>query len=155
MTGTDIMTIVRQRAADNDKLNLTDELIKQAINTGIRYVSQILISRKAPEMMSSEDIVDYTAIPQGFHSFVGQQPAWQEGDVLRCYDTANAVPIKYWQMRQGISSLSDEMPFNEDYTDAIVTAALTICLNKDEFDTTFEQGLLDKIGAMLPGSASK
>lgn len=150
MTGADMMRVIRQRIADEDMLNLSDAAILANINMAIRYLSLLLISRKAPEMITCEEMVDYTAVPAGFHSFVGQEPAWREGAVIRLYDPQNAVPIRFFQMAQGIAALADDLPFPDDYFDVLATAASAVCLNKDEFDTSFEQGLIEKLGAMLP-----
>lgn len=155
MTGNDAASVIRNRIADEDSLNISDAALLANVNSAIRYVSQILISRRAPEMTTSEDIVDYIQIPQGFHSFAGQHPVYREGDVLRTYlPDSQHVRIRFFQMRKGIAALSEDIPFDDDYIDAVIEAAVILCLNKDEFDTSFEQSLLDKISNMLPGGGS-
>lgn len=148
--GSDAMYVVRQRANDMDKINYTDAEILENINSAIRYLSQVLINRKAPEMISSETIVDYSAVPSGFHSFVGNPPAYREGDVIRTYTGSESVDMRFWQYRNTLSSLTDPLPFPDEYFDALVTTALMITLLTDEFDVSTEQSMFDKIAELLP-----
>ncbi|MBQ9423603.1 MAG: hypothetical protein IJU32_08495, partial [Pyramidobacter sp.] len=70
----DASVVIRQRVNDNDKINYSDEEIVADVATACRYLSQVLIARKSPEMIVTEDVVDYAAVPENFHSFVGQWP---------------------------------------------------------------------------------
>lgn len=152
----DAAIVIRQRVNDNDKINYTDEEIVADVATACRYLSQFLIARKSPEMIAVEDVVDYAAVPENFHSFVGQWPVWREGLVFRTSTGANAVTVRYWATRgQGLSSLTDVIPFDEIYFDAIVTAACMLLLNRDEFDTSKEQSILQALEALAPGGAAK
>lgn len=148
--GSDAMSVIRQRANDMDKINYTDAEILENINSAVRYLSQILINRKSPEMISTETVVDYTAVPSGFHSFVGSPPAYREGDVIRTYTGAESVDMRFWQYRHSLASLTDYMPFPDEYFDALVTTALMITLLTDEFDVSAEQAMFDKIAELLP-----
>jgi hypothetical protein len=150
MTGNEVMLVIRQRASDMDKLNLTDAEILENINTIIRYLSLVLISKHSPVMIASEEVADYTSIPLGFHSFVGAHPAYTEGNVIRLYDPTTTFTIRYFQSMPEISSLSATLPFENIYKDAIVEGALMLCLNKDEFDVSFENALYEKIAGLLP-----
>lgn len=144
------------RVNDRDKINYSDEEIVADVATACRYLSQVLIARKSPEMIVTEDVVDYAAVPENFHSFVGQWPVWREGLVFRTSTGANAVTVRYWATRgQGLSSLTDVIPFDEIYFDAIVTAACMLLLNRDEFDTTKEQSILQALESLAPGGAAK
>lgn len=150
MTGNEVMLVIRQRASDMDKLNLTDTEILENINTIIRYLSLVLISKHSPVMIASEEVADYTSIPLGFHSFVGAHPAYTEGNVIRLYDPTTTFTIRYFQSMPEISSLSATLPFEDMYKDVIVEGALILCLNKDEFDVSFENTLYEKIAGLLP-----
>lgn len=154
MTGSDIMFAVRQRIADEDKLNISDEAMLGNINTAIRLLSQLLIARRAPEMMATEEVIDYTAVPVGFHSLVGNQPCWREGGVIRTYTGDDEHLMRFWQMRRGLKDLTKDVPFSMDYTDILVTAVCMLCQNKDEMDTSFEQSLISQITSMLPGGGA-
>lgn len=151
MTGTEVMFAVRQRIADEDKLNISDGAMLNYINTAIRLLSQTLISRRAPEMMATEEVIDYSAIPVGFHSLVGNQPCYREGDVIRTYTGDTPHLMRYWRMKEAIADLTKTIFFPPDYTDILVTVVCMLCQNKDEMDTTFEQGLIAQITTMLPG----
>lgn len=144
------MSVIRQRANDTDKINYSDAEILENINTAIRYLSQILINRKAPEMVGVETVVDYQAVPSGFHSFVGNPPAWREGDVIRTYTGSETVEMRFWQYRKPLASLTDYIPFPEEYFDAVITTALMLTLMTDEFDVSAEQAVFDKIVELLP-----
>ena len=151
LTVMQLSTVIRQRVNDIDKINYTDEEIVADVATACRYLSGILINRKSPEMIVSEDIVDYSAVPEEFHSFVGQFPAWVEGSVFRTSTGTDAVTIKYWGMRgHRITSLNDSIPFNDAYQDIIVETACMMLLNRDEFDTTTEQNIISTIQNQLP-----
>jgi hypothetical protein len=150
MTGNEVMLVIRQRASDMNKLNLTDAEILENINTIIRYLSLVLISKHSPVMIASEEVADYTAIPLGFHSFVGAHPAYTEGNIIRLYDPTTTFTIRYFQSMPEISSLSATLPFEDMYKDVIVEGALILCLNKDEFDVSFENTLYEKIAGLLP-----
>lgn len=146
-----LSTVIRQRVNDNDKINYTDEEIVADVAMACRYLSNILINRRSPEMIVSEDIVDYSAVPEDFHSFVGQFPAWREGPVFRTSTGQDAVTIKYWGVRGNkLSSLNDTMPFNDSYQDIVVTIASMLLLNRDEFDTGTEQTIISTIQSLLP-----
>ena len=148
----DCALIIRQRVNDKDKVNYSDAEVVADVATACRYLSQVLIARKSPEMIVTEDVVDYAAVPENFHSFVGQFPVWREGAVFRTSTGADAVPVRYWGTRgQGLSSLTDTIPFDEIYFDAIVIAASMLLLNRDEFDTTKEQSILQALEALMPG----
>lgn len=148
----DASVVIRQRVNDQDKNKYSDSEIVSDVATACRYLSLVLIKRRSPEMIVSDDIVDYSAVPENFHSFVGQFPVWREGAVFRTSTGANAVTIKYWGTRgQGISSLNDEIPFDEIYFDAIATAACMLLLARDEFDTTQEQSVLQTLESLAPG----
>lgn len=148
----DAAIVIRQRVNDNDKINYRDEEIVADVATACRYLSQVLIARKAPEMIVTEDVVDYAAVPENFHSFVGQWPVWREGPVFRTSTGADAVSIRYWGTRgQGLNSLTDVIPFDEVYFDAIVMVSCMLLLNRDEFDTTKEQSILQALEALMPG----
>lgn len=148
--GIDVMSVLRQRANDTDKINYTDSEILENINTAIRHLSQILIEHKSPEMISVENVVDYQAVPAGFHSFVGNPPMWREGDVIRTYTGQNLIEMRFWQYKKALSSLMDFIPFPNDYFDAVVTTALMLTLMTDEYDVSAEQAVLDKIEKLLP-----
>lgn len=150
MTGNEVMLVIRQRASDMDKLNLNDNEILENINTVIRYLSLVLIAKRSPMMIASEEMADYTTLPPGFHSFVGAHPAYTEGNVIRLYDPTTTFTIRYFQSMPEISSLSATLPFENMYKDVIVEGALTLCLNKDEFDVSFENTLYEKIAGLLP-----
>jgi hypothetical protein len=49
-----------------------------------------------------------------------------------------------------INALTAVLPFEDIYKDAIVEGALMLCLNKDEFDVSFENALYEKIAGLLP-----
>lgn len=148
----DAAIVIRQRVNDNDKINYRDEEIVADVATACRYLSQVLIARKAPEMIVTEDVVDYAAVPENFHSFVGQFPVWREGPLFRTSTGADAIPVRYWGTRgQGLNSLTDVIPFDEVYFDAIVMASCMLLLNRDEFDTTKEQSILQALEALMPG----
>ena len=152
----DAGAVIRMRVNDRDKINYSDEEIVADVATACRYLSQVLIARKSPEMIAVEDVVDYAAVPENFHSFVGQWPVWREGLVFRTSTGANAVTVRYWATRgQGLSSQTDVIPFDEIYFDAIVTAACMLLMNRDEFDTTKEQSILQALEALAPGGAAK
>lgn len=152
----DAMIVIRQRVNDLGKINYSDEEVVADVATACRYLSQVLIARKSPEMIVTEDVVDYAAVPEDFHSFVGQWPVWREGPIFRTSTGSDAVSIRYWGTRgQGLSSLTDVIPFDEIYLDAIVTAASMLLLNRDEFDTSKEQQILQTLEALAPGGAPK
>ena len=151
----DAGAVIRMRVNDRDKINYSDEEIVADVATACRYLSQVLIARKSPEMIVTEDVVDSTAVPENFHSFVGQFPAWREGTVFRTSTGADSVPIRYWATRgQGLTALADEIPFDEIYFDAIVTTAAMLLLNRDEFDTSKEQAILQALEALMPGGGT-
>lgn len=151
----DAAIVIRQRVNDNDKINYRDEEIVADVATACRYLSQVLIARKSPEMIVTEDVVDYAAVPENFHSFVGQFPVWREGAVFRTSTGADAVLIRYWATRgQGLTSLTDEIPFDEIYFDAIVQTAAMLLLTRDEFDTSKEQAMLQALEALMPGGGT-
>ena len=148
----DASAVIRMRVNDRDKINYSDEEIVADVATACRYLSQVLIARKSPEMIVTEDVVDYAAVPENFHSFVGQWPVWREGPVFRTSTGADAVSVRYWGTRgQGLNSLTDVIPFDEVYFDAIVMASCMLLLNRDEFDTTKEQSILQALEALMPG----
>jgi len=148
----DAGAVIRMRVNDRDKINYSDEEIVSDVATACRYLSQVLIARKSPEMIVTEDVVDYAAVPENFHSFVGQWPVWREGPVFRTSTGADAVSVRYWGTRgQGLNSLTDVIPFDEVYFDAIVMASCMLLLNRDEFDTTKEQSILQALEALMPG----
>lgn len=154
MTGTEIAYTVRQRIADEDKLNISDGAMLNNINTAIRLLSQLLISRKSPEMMATEEVIDYSAVPVGFHSLIGNQPCYREGDVIRTYMDDTPYLMRYWRMKEAIADLTKTIFFPPDYADILVTMVCVLCQNKDEMDTTFEQGLYSQISSLLPGESS-
>ena len=148
-------TVIRQRVNDKDKINYSDAEIVADVATACRYLSQVLIARKSPEMIVTEDIVDYTAVPEVFHSFVGQFPVWREGPVFRTSTGADSVNIKYWATRgQELNSLTDTIPFDDIYFDAICECAAMMLLTRDEFDTSKEQSMLQALEALMPGGAT-
>lgn len=150
----DLAVTVRQRANDMDKLNYTDAEIVKSLDSAVKYLSGVLIKRRDPEMIVTEDVVDYQAVPEGFHSFVGQYPVWREGHVLRTATGSAPVRISFWGLRGGVVSLNDTFPFPEDYSDAAVETALALMLNSDEYDVTLEKEFMDRIVALLPGVES-
>ncbi|NCB94630.1 MAG: hypothetical protein EOM40_19080 [Clostridia bacterium] len=150
MTGNEVMSVIRQRASDIDKLNLTDSEILENINTVIRYLSLVLIAKRSPVMIASEEMADYTTLPPGFHSFVGAHPAYTEGNLIRLYDPTTTFAVRYFQSMPQINALTAVLPFEDIYKDAIVEGALMLCLNKDEFDVSFENALYEKIAGLLP-----
>ena len=151
----DAGAVIRMRVNDRDKINYTDEEIVADVATACRYLSQVLIARKSPEMIVTEDVVDYAAVPENFHSFVGQFPVWREGPVFRTSTGADAVSIRYWGTRgQGLTSLTDTIPFDEIYLDAICECAGMLLLNRDEFDTSKEQAMLQALEALMPGGGT-
>lgn len=153
-TVNDAMVVIRQRVNDNDKINYSDAEIVNDVATACRYLGLTLIARKAPEMIIAEDVVDFMAVPSGFHSFVGQYPVWREGPVLRTSTGNDSVSIRYFCMPEKITSLNDAIPFSDNYFDVIVTSASALLLNRDEFDITTEKSMIESITALLPGGAS-
>lgn len=150
----DLAVTVRQRANDMDKLNYTDAEIVKCLDSASKYLSAMLIKRRDPEMIVSEDVIDYQAVPEGFHSFVGQFPCRREGPVLRTLTGDAPVRVRYWCLKGGVSSMNDVFPFPEDYSDAAVEIALTILLNSDEYDVAFEAKFADRLMSLLPGVTS-
>lgn len=150
----DLAVTVRSRANDMDKLNYSDAEIVRCLDSAVKYLSGVLIKRRDPEMVVTEDVVDWQAVPEGFHSFVGQYPVWREGHVLRTVSGNTPVRISFWGLRGGVASLNDVFPFPEDYSDAAVEVALTLLLNSDEYDVAPEKEFMDRIAALLPGTES-
>lgn len=142
--------VIRQRVNDTLAVNYTIEEIINNIDTACRFLGLTLIARRAPEMIASESAVDYSAVPKGFHSFVGQFPVWREGAVLRTSTGNIPVEIRYFCTREGVSLLEDKIPYSDDYFDVIVTVAASLLLNRDEFDTSSEKAMIDAIGTLLP-----
>ena len=146
--------VIRQRVRDRDKINYADDEIINAVATACRYLSQVLIARRSPEMIATATVSDDDAVPATFHSFVGQYPVWREGSVFRT-SVDDPVAVRYWATRgQDLDSLSDELPFPDIYFDAIVTVASMLLLNRDEFDLSFEDKLTQTLEALMPGGAS-
>lgn len=154
MTGSEAATIIRMRVADTDSLNLTDNHILENINTAIRFLSQILINKKDPIMTAEENVVDFTQMPARFHSFVGKQPCYIEGAVIRSFFGAKPIHIRYWRTKEGLSALKEDIPFPIDYCDSIIEGAIMLCLNKDEFDVSFEDNFFNRINSCLPGEGT-
>ena len=149
MTGTDVMMLVRQRANDLDRTRYSDFEILNNINSAIRQLSQILIKRSAPEMIATLNVTTSVAVPAGFHSFVGQFPVWREGDQLHTAQTG-AVTVRYFKYKDPLVSLADTIPFDDNYVDSIVYAALILLFNTDESSVNVESALLSAFAINLP-----
>lgn len=147
---TNAVDVIRQRVNDTLNVNYTNEEIVADIDTACRFLGLTLIARRAPEMIASESVVDCSAVPKGFYGFVGQFPAWREGVILRTATGSEPVEIRYFCTRDGVSLLSDVIPYGDDYFDVIVTVAASLLLNRDEFDTSSEKSMIDAIGTLLP-----
>ncbi|MDO4561412.1 MAG: hypothetical protein Q4C86_10735 [bacterium] len=156
MRGYEAMHVIRMRANDVKKLTYTDEEILADINTAVRYLSNILIQRRSPEMIEVVLIHDYMKIPEGFHSLVGQNPVWVEGGTFRTYSGPHAVvPVRYFCTREPLRSLMETIPFPDDYFDLIVETALSLLKSADEYDVSAETEVLDRMAKMLPGEGAK
>lgn len=152
----DLAYIIRPRVNDSKKINYKDEEIVADIATACRLLSLILINRRSPEMMERTEIVDGSAVPDVFHSFVGQYPVWREGNIFRTSRDEERVEICYWVTRgQDITSMTDKIPFDDIYQDAICKGAEMLLLNRDEFDTTQEQSILQTMESYLPPLGDK
>ena len=144
MTGYRAMHVIRMRANDVKKLTYSDEEILADINSAIRYLSAFLIKRRSPEMIHKKIVYDYMALPEGFHSLVGQNPAWVEDGTFRTYSGT----------RTPLASLTDPIPFPDDYFDVIVETALSLLKSSDEYDVSAETEVFDRMAKMLPGEPS-
>ena len=154
MTGRSVAQVVRQRANDLKELTYTDDEILACINTAVRYLSLLLIQRRSPEMIEPVLVRDYMPMPEGFHSFVGENPVYAEGRVLRTYSGPDAeVPARFFCTREALTNLSEDVPFPDDYRDVIVEGAVSVLKSTDEFDVSAETELMDRMGRMLPGEA--
>lgn len=153
-TVNDLLVVIRQRVNDTGKINYKDEEIIADVATACRFLALTLIARKAPDLIASEDIVDFSAVPGGFHSFVGQYPVWREGPVLRSSTGLYPVTIRYFYMPQNVTELFDKIPFSDDYLDVIAITAAGLLLNRDEFDISSEKAMIEAITALLPGGSS-
>ncbi|WP_281680778.1 hypothetical protein [Synergistes jonesii] len=155
MTGYRAMHVIRMRANDVQKLTYSDEEILADINSAIRYLSAFLIKRRSPEMIHKKIVYDYMALPEGFHSLVGQNPAWVEDGTFRTYSGKDAlVPVRYFCTRTPLASLTDAIPFPDDYFDVIVETALSLLKSSDEYDVSAETEIFDRMAKMLPGDVS-
>lgn len=150
MIASELVTVIRERVNDTRQLNYTDSEVLHDLAYACRYLALALIGRKDPEMITTLMVSDFTPIPKLFHSFVGQYPVWREGRLFRTSLKDKPVEIRYYAMREGIKTLTDEIPYNDQYQDALVMTTVGILLNRDEFDITSETSMVEAVTNLLP-----
>lgn len=145
-----LVPIIRERVNDTQQLNYTDAEILHDLAYACRYLGLALIKKRDPEMIVSLQVSDFTPVPKFFHSFVGQFPIWREGRLFRSSVHDKPVEIKYFAMRPGITSLMDDIPYNDMYQDALIMTTVGLLLNRDEFDITSETSMVEAVTQLLP-----
>lgn len=152
MTVQDIISDMRVSLSDNDAIEYgTAELI-QYINYALIYISKILINLGHADVKKELTVTNNTAIPSDFAQLIGKYPVYPVDGVFKTYET-ESVPVLYYANLQKVTSATDTITLKDEFVPILTYFAIIIAGNRNEFDVSQDERLLDRITQMIVGAA--
>jgi len=143
---------IRKKIRDTTSIEYPDLELIDYLNDAIDYMSAYLIRIKDGETIKTATI-DSTGIiakPSDYDSLVGAQMLYLENDSIKTL-SGDAATIRYYAMKQHVSSVSDIIPFKASIEPFLVQLTAIYALNRNEFNVTQDQALFEKQLSLLQG----
>jgi len=134
---------IRIRIRDRTAIGYVNDELITYINDAINQLSLYLISICDPEMVVQKELTDGDDVPDDYCKLAGEYGVFIDNGVFRTQDTE--LTIRYYAAKDNISVETDELPFKRLYLGVLSQMAAIYALNRNEFDITQDQKLLDGI----------
>lgn len=154
MTIAELIALARYRindTGDGEEQTKSDTELMSYYNGAVEFLSDLLIARNDPEMITEVSIANGADVPANFVRFAGEMPAYINAGTFVLYETGPAV-VRYFATKGRASDVEDDVPFKDRYTEFLLQAMAIFALNSDEYTVTQDQALLKASLEALSGA---
>ncbi len=127
MTGTQYLSMLRQRLGDTAKVTYDDDELLSYLNDAVEQLSLERINARDPTMATEETVTPGTSsVPEGFVSFAGQYPVYFAGGKIEALDgTTAARTVRYFAVKPRLSDAAETVPFGDEAVHVLLNYAVT------------------------------
>lgn len=139
------ITTIKNRINDLTGTGYTTAIIIDYLNDAINYVSSKMVEVNHPLLLRDISVTNAMVVPDNFVKFAGTYPIRRTGQILSIIDGSETVDAKYYRSLDNVV-LNGDMPLNDPiYTSLIIQVTCIYALNKNEFDTSQDAGLVQEL----------
>lgn len=116
------------------------------LNSAAQYISTLLVQIASPMVIAEGEFTDGDNLPENFLKTCGTYPMKKTGNKMEFLDGSEKMKIRYFVSVPQIKALAEDMPFTHDLiNDFVVRTAVKYALNRNEFDISQDQNLLNEL----------
>lgn len=116
------------------------------LNSAAQYTSSLLVQLNSPLVIKEEEFESGGSLPGNFLKTCGVYPLKRTGNTVSFLDGQERMVIRYFVSVPKIEEDTEDMPFEHDaINDFVVRTAAKYALNRNEFDISQDQNLLNEL----------
>ena len=148
----DVVSDMRVSLSDVDAIEYSTAELVQYINYALIYISKILINIGHADVKKQVTVTNNMNIPSDFSQLIGKYPIYPVGGVFKTYEP-EGVDVLYYANLPKVSSVSDTIALRDEFAPILIYFATMIAGNRNEFDVSQDERLLDRITQLIVGAA--
>lgn len=137
-----LLSDIRNRISDSDKLTYSEDELISYINTIIDFLNHFLINQNSQEMIKEITVSNGSAVPDDWVRSVGSYPIYITQDIFSTYDESAELTVRYFALKPHVSAITDTLPFKPKYESILAQGAALHAANTDGYDISQDKGLL-------------
>lgn len=123
-----------------------DYQVIMRLDSAAHLVSMLLVQMASPLMIREEVLHEGDLLPKNFIKTCGIYPIKRTGYAVHFINGMTEMSVRYFVGVDRIKSIKGYMPFEHDtLNDFTVRTACKYALNRNEFDISQDQGLLNEL----------
>lgn len=127
-----------------------DYQIIMRLNSAAQLAGSLLAQINSPIGLREATFRDGDTLPGNFLRTAGAYPVKRTGQTVQFLEDVEEMAIRYYVTPQRIEKGADDMPFVHDaLNDFVVRTACKYALNRNEFDISQDQGLMQELQTAL------
>ena len=146
-----VQNLIDAITIDTNDLPDSDEETLQYINYAIDNLSLLLCNLDDPEMLVMDDIANNSIRPSNFVAFVPKNsyPIYSIGDKFYTYSGDTVKNVKYSALKGHVSTVSDQIPFNDCYGVVLCFIVSKLIKGKSNFPKDITAGADENTAELL------
>lgn len=178
MTVQELLINVRYQINDTDAIEYSDAELISYVNEALRWISNVLISLSCPLLLKKVELTltdgqaslpdDFvkdravTAVINGIETVLESKPPELGYDKYSytivgstLYSDNDSVNLLYYAPYSSVASLTDELLIPDSITNLLQQIVVFLALNRNEFNTSVEQALMQNFYSQVALIASQ
>lgn len=141
---------LRDRLSDSLESGYEDAELIAYINDAINFIWHVLIDHNYYEVIGDYTFTQKRSnVPSDWYRATNQAPIIVRGKEAEVYGNLPQV-IRYYKRPKFVSSVSDQMPFdNEAFCDIVIQMVVILAMANHGFNMDVEQDVVEAIVALL------